>query len=98
MSRSDEEIEALFGRQYALESMLTHLIWSWAKEQPHPPSALSEYLRPIEQGMAALAANQSPESAAMQAARMTVREIALELEQTLQKAALHRAGAKGPGH
>ena len=96
MARSELEIEELFGRQFALESMLTHLIWSWAKDQPHPPTALAGYLRPIEQGMAALAANQSSGNVSMQAARETVRQIGLELERTLQKAALHRADDQGP--
>lgn len=93
MPRSEKEIEELFGRQFALETMLTHLIWSWAKDQPHPPSALGNYLRPIEAGVDRMAASQSPESVSMQAAR--VREIAKELERTLQQAALHRASGKG---
>lgn len=95
MARSDEEIEELFGRQYALESMLTHLIWAWAKDQPHPPSALANYLRPIEEGLAKTA-SQSPGSAAIQAARATVREIGLELERTLQQQALLRTSGEGP--
>lgn len=96
MPRSDAEIEELFGRQFALEAMLTQLIWAWAKEQPHPPTALAGYLRPVEEGMAKLAASQPTPGDAMRAAQETVRGIALELERTLQEAALRRASATGP--
>ena len=95
MPRSDEDIEALFGRQFALEAMLTHLIWAWTKDQPHPPSALAGFLRPIEEGMAAMKASQSPPSAAMTAAAETVHGIAVELERILQSAALRRADGEG---
>lgn len=96
MPRSEEEMEELIGRQFALEAMLTHLIWSWAKEQPHPPSALAGYLRPIEEGMERFAASHSPDNASMRAARQAVRDIAKELERTLHEAALRRSSDKGP--
>lgn len=96
MSRSDEEIEMLIGRQFALEAMLTQLIWKWASSQPHPPTALSEYLRPVEDGMAQLAASSPDGSIAMSASRSTVRMIAEELERTLHREALNRASGKGP--
>jgi hypothetical protein len=94
MARSEEEIEELFGRQFAVEAMLTH-VWAWAKAQPHPPSALAGYLRPLEEGMDQMA-NQSPRSAAMQAAQATVRQIAEELERTLHRQVVLRAGGEGP--
>ncbi len=96
MPRRDEEFEELVGRQFALEAMLTHLIWSWAKEQPHPPTALAGYLRPVEEGMARFAASQSPENGSIRAAQEAVRDIAKELEKTLQEASLRRAGGTGP--
>lgn len=95
MPRSAGEIEELFGRQFALEALVTQLAWSWAGSQPHPPTALAGFLRPVEDGMAKLAASQPSQSAATRAALETVRGIALELERTLQSAALRRAGGEG---
>jgi hypothetical protein len=95
MKRSEEELEHLFGQAFALEAMLTHLIWAWAKEQPHPPTALSTYLRPIEESMAELGRGQHG-NLAMKAAEETVRGIALELERTLHEEALRRTEREGP--
>lgn len=95
MKRSDAEIEELFGRQFAMEAMITQLAWAWASSQPHPPTALASYLRPIEQSMQKLDEDPATRGPATAAARETVRQIALELERTLQKAALLRASSEG---
>lgn len=95
MPCSDEEFEELKGRQFAVEAMLTQLIWAWAKDQPLPPVALAGLLRPIERQMARMA-SRSPEDMAIQVARLTVRDIAEELGRTVEKEALRRTGGKGP--
>jgi hypothetical protein len=89
-----EAVEELLGRQFAVEAMLTHLISKWMLSQPHPPTALGEYLRPLEEGMAKMASHPNADRS-VKAAQTTVREIALELERTLHKEALLRAGSSG---
>lgn len=93
---NEERLARLEGHQFALEALLAGLVWVRVADQPHPPTALSHYLRPVEEQMAAMLASQSPPSAAMQAAHQQVREFAEELERTLQRQALLRTGAKGP--
>lgn len=88
-------IEQMRGHLFVLESMLVHLVWAWARGQDHPPSALANYLRPIEEGMAAMAANPDLRSAAMRHARDALSEIAAELEATLHREVLRRTEAGG---
>lgn len=92
----EERLARLEGHGFALEALLARLVWMWTVDQPHPPTALSRYLRPIEEQMDALLASQSPPSAAMLSAHQQVREFAEEMERTLQREALNRAGGEGP--
>jgi hypothetical protein len=91
----EERIARLEGHSFALEALLARLVWVWTLDQPHPPTALARYLRPVEEQMAVMLASQSPPTAAMQAAHQQVREFAQELERTLQREALNRASGEG---
>jgi len=87
----------LQGRLLAFEAMLSHLIWQWALSQEHPPSALSKYLRPLEEKSAALARDPGNHPDAMRGMQETIRGMAETLEHTLHAETLRRADAKGPG-
>jgi len=88
--------EELTGRQFALQAMVTHLLWTWAMEKDQPQLALAGFFRPLERMMADLAASQPPENAAIQEALHTVRETAHQLDETLSEEALRRTDGKGP--
>lgn len=88
--------EELAGRQFALQAMVTHLLWTWAMEKGQPQLALAGFFRPLERMMADLAASQSPENAAIQEALHTVRETAQQLDETLAAEVLLRTDGKGP--
>jgi len=95
---TDEEKRELYGRLFAYETMLTHLIWRVAVESRHPPTTLSAYLRPIEEKMEAMAGDPLSDQDAMRAAQETVRGIAETLLETLETEALRRAKTEGSGH
>lgn len=91
----DQEIQGIL---LAHETLLTHLIWRFAMGQPHPPTALSAYLRPIEEKMAHLLHSQSIPQGIADAAHATTQQIARQLEKTLHVESLRRAKPKGTDH
>ena len=98
MADDDKDaLMAIHGRQLALEGMLIQTIWKWAETQPHPPTALASWMRPIEEQFQAMQSDPGNHPVAMTAALETVRGICLELEATLQRAALLRATPGGSG-
>ena len=96
-SDTDEQM-AVHGRLLAMEAMIVQTVWSWAMSQPHPPTALARWLRPLEEQFAEMARDPGNHPAAMQAAQETVQGIGLLLEQTLHEDALRRAGPESSGH
>lgn len=84
----------LQGRFLAMEAMMSHLIWRWALDKEHPPTALATYLRPLEEKAAAMAADPANDAVAMKAAQNTIRGIAESLEHALHEEALRRATQK----
>lgn len=92
-----DALMAMQGRMLAIEGMLIQTIWKWAETQPHPPTALASWMRPIEEQFRAMQNDPGNHPAAMTAAVETVQGICLELEATLQRAALLRATPAGSG-
>jgi len=84
----------LQGRLFAMETMISHLVWRWALDQEHPPTALATYLRPLEEKAAAMAGDPENDQAAMQAAVETIRGIGESLEHALHEEALRRQRRK----
>lgn len=86
------------GQALALEMMVTQLAWEWAMSQPHPPTALSQWMRPIEEAIDAMTADTGNDQCAMQSARETVKGVFRLLEERLHVESLRRAKPKGADH
>jgi hypothetical protein len=89
---------AIQGRLWALEAMIAQAVWRWTMTQPHPPTALASWLRPIEEALATMQRDPGNHPAAMASAAETVKGTALLLERTLHEEALRRAEPSGSGH
>lgn len=88
--RSFDEIEIVKGRQFALEIVLTHLVWQWGRQQGHPPSALSEFFRPLDQGLKSQSATEHPPSVAITAALGLLGDMQEEIQRMLHTEAVVR--------
>lgn len=94
---TENDFAALQGRLLAYELFLTQLAFRWGITQPHPPTAIADLLRPIEQFAAAMQHDPANDPAAMTMLQSTVRNMAGVIESGLHAEALRLATAKSPG-
>jgi hypothetical protein len=87
----------LQGQITALEAAVTQLAFRWGISQPHPPTALSDFLRPLEEDAKKMSADPGNHPVAMQAMSETIRGIAEALEAGLHQAALLRTTSENSG-
>jgi hypothetical protein len=97
MTKDFDQWAALQGRLLALESALTQLAFRWVLTQPHPPTALSGFLRPLEEDAANMSRDPENHPDAMEAMRLTIQGMGEALEAGLHKAALLRATPDNSG-
>ncbi len=88
---------AMNGKVFALEAMLVQTVWALAMSQPHPPTVLSKWLRPLEEQIAKMQADPGNHPVAMETARETIQGVGQLLERTLHEEALRRATPEGSG-
>lgn len=74
---------------------MVQLTWMWALDRPHPPTALADFLRPLEQGFQAMAEKPGNHPVQMQAANIFVKNMAETLERLLHAEALRRTETEG---
>lgn len=98
MSKEADELWAhLQGRLFAMELMLSHLIWSWALDHGHPPTALATYFQWLEERAAADAADPANHPAAMRAMQDTIRGMAETAERRLHEQILQNTNPSSRG-